>query len=108
MDSARITDTGLARVLESNPGDYKAMCAWLRARDGLVSNLQNFARAAKPGMKHLKIVGLNWVTKKHIMELKSFLFSGQQENLRSRKQLFYHNPEVVIINQYHNQSFRNG
>ncbi|CAM8891337.1 unnamed protein product [Rhodiola kirilowii] len=30
MDSARITDTGLARVLESNPGDYKAMCAWLR------------------------------------------------------------------------------
>uniref|UniRef100_A0A7N0TQ10 F-box domain-containing protein n=1 Tax=Kalanchoe fedtschenkoi TaxID=63787 RepID=A0A7N0TQ10_KALFE len=89
---ARITDVGLARVLESNPEITRLSvpnCTRLTI-EGVVSSLKNFMLVAKPGLKHLRIAGLYGVTREHIDVLKSILDSDQHTKPRPHKPVFFH------------------
>ncbi|CAM8985108.1 unnamed protein product [Rhodiola kirilowii] len=94
MGCRRISDSGLTRVLESNPG-ITMLCVPDCTRltiDGVVSTLKEFMRTAKPGLRRLRIGSFYGVTNKHMEELKAILGSDNhtKQSPRSLKPMFYH------------------
>lgn len=92
VDCPKITDCGLKRVLESNPGLTKlnvAGCQRLSV-EGIIGNMRFFKSVGRPGIKYLRIGGILGVTSQHFEELKFLLgIQNQKQQQRAQKPRFY-------------------
>ncbi|KAA8548190.1 hypothetical protein F0562_004549 [Nyssa sinensis] len=87
----KVTDSGLRRVLENNPGLTKLSvpgCLRLSV-EGILCSLKVLKSAGTPGIKHLRIGGLLGVTDTHYEELKFLLGVDNHKKLSSYKPRFY-------------------
>ncbi|KAK7854220.1 f-box protein skip14 [Quercus suber] len=87
----RITDSGLKRVLETNPRLTKLSvpgCVRLSA-DGMLNNLRAFKSVGSPGIRHLRIAGVRGVTEEQFKELLFLLNVDNCVQLNARKPQIY-------------------
>ncbi|TKY46439.1 F-box protein SKIP14 [Spatholobus suberectus] len=90
-----ITDSGLGRVLQSNPRLMKLSvpdCIRLTI-EGILFNLKALKSSGKPGIKHLRIGGLAGVchvTDQQFEELKELLDASKYLQQGDQKPQFYH------------------
>ncbi|XP_031283290.1 F-box protein SKIP14-like [Pistacia vera] len=91
VNCCRITDIGLKRVLESNPG-LKKLCVpdcLKLSIEGILSNLRAFMSSGTPGIKHLRIGRQMGITDKQFEEFKCLLGEDDNMQLRTRKPQFF-------------------
>lgn len=91
VECLKITNNGLKRVLECNPGLTKLSvpgCVRLTI-DGILLNLKAFKSASITGIKNLRIGGLLGVTNKHFEELTYLLGADNPKQRKDHKPRFY-------------------
>lgn len=98
VECLKITDSGLKRVFECNPGMMKLSvpgCVKLSV-EGILSNLKALKSAGAPGIKYLRIGGIYGITNTHFEELKFLLGADNCMKLQSRKPRFYRGGQLYI------------
>lgn len=100
VQCSKITDSGIERVLQSNPGLTKLSvpgCVRL-SMDGILSNLKSLKSAGLPGIKKLRIGGRFGVTQKHFEELKCMLAVDNDhfQQLSTQKPRFYGGGQLYL------------
>ncbi|KAL2514223.1 F-box protein SKIP14 [Forsythia ovata] len=91
VECIKITDTGLKRLLERNPGLTKLSvpgCIRLNV-EGLLHNLKFFKSVGIPGIEHLRIGGLFGITNQHFKEFKVLVGADKDKQSRPYKPRFY-------------------
>ncbi|XP_052195632.1 F-box protein SKIP14 [Diospyros lotus] len=94
----QITDAGLTRVLDSNPGLRKLSvpgCLRLSV-GGILGNLKSLKLSGKFGVKQLRISGLYGITDKQFEELKLLLGADNHRQLSGHKPRFYHGGQAYL------------
>ncbi|XAR51965.1 hypothetical protein NMG60_11006778 [Bertholletia excelsa] len=98
VECLRITDRGLRRALESNPGLTKLSvpgCVRLSV-EGILCNLRALKSAGKLGIKHLRIGGLYGITNEQYKELQSLLGADNHSQLSAHKPRFYGSGQLYL------------
>ncbi|KAK2969791.1 hypothetical protein RJ640_028071 [Escallonia rubra] len=98
VECLKISDSGLQRVLECNPGLAKLSvpgCVRLSI-GGILFNLKVLKSGGRLGLKHLRIGGLSGVTEKYYQELKFLLGADSHKKLSIHKPRFYHEGQLYL------------
>lgn len=98
VECLKITDGGLKKVLEMNPGLTKlSIAGCLRLSiEGTLSNLRFFKSVGRPGIKHLRIGGLFGVTSQHFEELKLLLGADNQNQVSAHEPRFFRAGQLYL------------